>query len=445
MSGILKLNIDCFEEVFDYLQLKDLLSIAATCKRLNQVVAYIYQQNYSAAQLQCIFDSIWFRLWHCHCSNSFAQFVRKMRIFPIGDLETFRMLELKNLRQMELNIFHLTPEAIDCMKAILRNLEFLRLDSPEEFEGSFNEMIHNFCPNLKRLSLNSEVDDDEPDLIGIDDNWLLQNYPTLEHFELEAKNGYCIDNMATFFVLNPNIRYFSTTADYLWKNRNSFLKANIAFEDLTIKFWYNPTLDLMEFSHLLNELHRRNFFKRLKIYYEETFHKTVIEAVASSKALAKLYITNFNEISLSDVNDSALENIEELCVCVDELHDISSFVSVACNLENLKRIQLWNATFDHILSLASQAAKLRKINVKFKTHPDNGLLFARNKNAINLFKLNEEREKLARARKLIVYVVEDYYLRTKWAVRETDFNLIRLKRIDSDEWNHEFNYFWDSS
>lgn len=210
MSDILKLNVDCFEKAFDYLPLKDLLSIARTCKRLNQVAAYIYQQNYSAAQLQCIFDSIWFRLWHCHCSNSFAQFVRKMRIFPIGDLQSFRnLLELKNLRQLELNIFCLDPKAIDLMKDILSKIEFLRLDSPEEIEGSFNEMILTLCPNLKRLSLNAEVEDDEPVLIGTDDDWLLQKYATLEHFELEAKEGYCIDNIATFFELNPNIRYFS--------------------------------------------------------------------------------------------------------------------------------------------------------------------------------------------------------------------------------------------
>lgn len=45
-DDILKLNIDCFEEVFDYLPIKDLVSVGKTCKWLQQVAAYCYHQNY---------------------------------------------------------------------------------------------------------------------------------------------------------------------------------------------------------------------------------------------------------------------------------------------------------------------------------------------------------------------------------------------------------------
>lgn len=45
-ADIFKLDIDCFEEVFDYLNLKDLLSVGKTCKRLQKVAIHIRKQNY---------------------------------------------------------------------------------------------------------------------------------------------------------------------------------------------------------------------------------------------------------------------------------------------------------------------------------------------------------------------------------------------------------------
>lgn len=46
---IFKLDIDCFEESFDYLPFKDLVNVGGTCKRLQKVAGHCYQQNYSAA------------------------------------------------------------------------------------------------------------------------------------------------------------------------------------------------------------------------------------------------------------------------------------------------------------------------------------------------------------------------------------------------------------
>lgn len=45
-DDILKLDIDCLEEIFDYLSITDLVSVGKTCKRLKQVAEYCYQQNY---------------------------------------------------------------------------------------------------------------------------------------------------------------------------------------------------------------------------------------------------------------------------------------------------------------------------------------------------------------------------------------------------------------
>lgn len=39
-SPMLKLNADCFEELFEWLSVADLLTLRRTCKRLQQMVDY---------------------------------------------------------------------------------------------------------------------------------------------------------------------------------------------------------------------------------------------------------------------------------------------------------------------------------------------------------------------------------------------------------------------
>lgn len=102
-------------------------------------------------------------------------------------------------------------------------------------------------------------------------------------------------------------------------------------------------------------------------------------------------------------------------------------VTAACRLTKLERIEIWEATFDHLFLLAGQAVKLDKIKVKFNKESGNKLHFRGIYNVINLVALNEERFKLERARKLTIYVEEDVYLRTKWIIRDIDLNMIRLK------------------
>ena len=42
---IFKLSVDCFENLFDYLSIVDLDSLAQTCTRMQRVVGHFYQQE----------------------------------------------------------------------------------------------------------------------------------------------------------------------------------------------------------------------------------------------------------------------------------------------------------------------------------------------------------------------------------------------------------------
>lgn len=69
-----------------------------------------------------------------------------------------------------------------------------------------------------------------------------------------------------------------------------------------------------------------------------------------------------------------------------------------------------------------------------------GTQFSTFNNIFNLIALNNARRQLADAQKITIYVKEEIYLATKWAMKETDFDLIRIKRYESFEWHHDFNY-----
>lgn len=57
---------------------------------------------------------------------------------------------------------------------------------------------------------------------------------------------------------------------------------------------------------------------------------------------------------------------------------------------------------------------------------------------IDLAVLNEARTILAIDLKVTIYVPERVYLATKWAMKETDFGMIKLRRIESTNCDEYF-------
>ena len=49
-AEIFKLKMDDFEEIFDWLSLKDLVALSQTCKRMQHIVGYWMKTNYAAVK-----------------------------------------------------------------------------------------------------------------------------------------------------------------------------------------------------------------------------------------------------------------------------------------------------------------------------------------------------------------------------------------------------------
>lgn len=58
-KGLSTFDIDCLDEIFEWLTLTDLLSISQTCKRLQWAAGDFFRRNYSALQVQATSNGVY--------------------------------------------------------------------------------------------------------------------------------------------------------------------------------------------------------------------------------------------------------------------------------------------------------------------------------------------------------------------------------------------------
>lgn len=160
---------------------------------------------------------------------------------------------------------------------------------------------------------------------------------------------------------------------------------------------------------LLNRLYERGFYRKLSLSSCPHSNKKRVNQLAAMNGLNKL-------VSMYVDGLSALKNIEELTLGSSE--EFSDLDMVAKILINLKIIRFLRARIDDLLPFLKRSVNMQKIKVEFLKW-----------NTIDFWALNREREKLPGAEKTTLYLKEEIYLETKWTMKETDFGLIRLKRM----------------
>lgn len=148
---ILKLDVDCFEELFDWLSLVDLHTMSQTCKRLRQIAGYFFWNTYKNADVECKNGGIFINNIQI---NSFCEFIRSISVVD-DDLQCFHFIKSNDfisLKQITLHAIPLTTEKITCIKHILNKAEFVELfncTTGGEFYGEFLQ----YCSNVKHLML----------------------------------------------------------------------------------------------------------------------------------------------------------------------------------------------------------------------------------------------------------------------------------------------------
>lgn len=301
------------------------------------------------------------------------------------------------------------------MRDIFKNVEKLTI-LKSSFNGNLHDDVLAYCPNLKKLYVRDVDELNENTNIGSD--WTLQKYPKLEYFMWSAKK---MSGLKNFLELNQNIQTFVIAACDLWANRNIMMTAKFSLNALGIDLrGHNFTI---LFARLLQKLYMRGVYKRLKLLFYHVSSQETIGLLASLNVpIVWLKIEEVGE-DLIEYQLSDLIHLEEILIA--NRNRLTNIEVMANNLTRLERVFFEYASFNDILPLISRAANLRKITI---LNLEEGIHFDATTNVINLPALKKMREKLAAAKKVILYVNEDIYLTNKWTHRKTDFGVIRIMR-----------------
>lgn len=311
-------------------------------------------------------------------------------------------------------------EPLECIEPILKNIEILRLRGCN-LTGDLYKCLLKFCGNLRQLALQEHIGN-----FGHsknENNWLLRKYPKLEHFEIIQRYSIDIGDIGGFFKRNPHIRSFTIDS------RNFML-----FKDILMKFM--PKLDRLEIRDfrndkapkfkdlcsVLNEFYERDRFKKLHIFIDQ-MDQSGSEQLTSLLSLESLYIRFFEK----GYNLPLLSNLKELAIFQEV--NFNDMEHLANGLVNLEQLFLSDATVNDILPFIKQSIKLKKIKLLLKDEECDG-------NTLKLEMLNDERQKVFGAQKVMIFVSNTVFLATKLTTTNGDLNLnyVEVRRSDSYNW-----------
>ncbi|XP_031634390.1 uncharacterized protein LOC116347800 [Contarinia nasturtii] len=420
LADIFKLNVDCFEEVFDYLSLADLASMAQTCTRIQQIAGHFFQLNYRAEKVWFDKDGFELKDVKIDCFNNILENVYvNSRLLSSNEDESF-LIPLKHstsIKEIEFDFYDCEDFSIDIyrIKDIISKAEKVSFRYGKEM---FDDLL-DLCTNVKHLSFKIGNHDKVQSMRHI--------HPKLEHIQFLPFTTINIPAQKTFIELNTTIKQISIHSDLLWMNRTLFKNLSHKIDTLAIDYFEHEKIEFDLFCRFLNELYESGFYKKLHFIKSIRIQED-IDQLASVKGLVKLYVRNYAHVG-------ALKNLEELCsIYSDYIGDLKTLPHM---LSKLKRIHFEYSSYDDILPFIRHAEKVNKIKVESFRH---GSHFDENYKILDLIALNKEREKLVGAHKITIYVDEDVYLATKWAMKQTDFSLIRMKRETSYDWKHWLLY-----
>lgn len=350
------------------------------------------------------------------------------------DIDLTNSEHFRSVNQIILNEVQLTPAAISSIKKILSQCETVRIKNCK-MTGDFHANFLQHCKMIKRLYIEAR-ETEAGTIIGSSDDWLLQKYPTLEHFHVNF--GYHklpSAKVLTFLEENSNIKTFANNAilktNRPWNNKSININQKIELDILSIQI--NARTNGNEFVHLMNELHAHGFYKELHVYIKDgarPLDTPSIRQMFKFNALVKLYskvMTSNNFTGLSKVKELVTDDV--ISTLTDYMNDM------AHALVNIERIQLGAVTLSEMLTFINRCAKLTKMDIR-KIYRDDKVEV----DTLDIVALNNARKQLEGARKLTLYVPEQVYLATKRIGNETKLDLIELKRRESHHWDNEFNW-----
>lgn len=436
-NTLLSVATHCTDDFFDWLSLDELAALNSTCTRLQQLTEKYFQRKYPMKTMK-VGEISGTNDINYRCSDRsmdrFKQNVRNLVVLP--SVECLQYLKsnhnCKDLVSVAFYDGEIESNVADAMADLIANAEIIEVQYGS-IHGEFYESVLKFGKSFKQLVIKYGFNECEND--GIENQWLLKTYPTLEHFHWSSSP--LPDNLDTFFRLNPQIRSFNSSI-YTTMNTMWFLnRTGICIDELHLELileLYEEEREGMEIVRThLNALYKKKQIKRLMVQfifcsqfldpewgrmdyltgvYIDFPHRAGATRALCTLVHLKLLVLGINTIlsrAKSSILTKHLINLEEIYVQINSIYAIVPFLRKA---KKLKKIYVYG------MGLAKSFSGKCKAN--------------------QMATLNDERIKLLDACKTTVFLPDHAYVQIKWKFNDLNFSLIEIKRSEAHIVRHPF-------
>lgn len=391
---IFKMDIDCFEELFEWLSISDLLALRRTCKRFKKIIDYHIKTNYPE--------------------------IGKFRLSE-GTLKRFQQMDegtIELINKIEVSVGKdFNAAHFESIKELLKKVEKIIISSWTSDPDFYNVFLKH-CKSVKHLVIKGNKNYFPCE---VSDDWLSHHYPSLEYVNFGRIPKEKINEYMAFFRLNPNITALGLDIKSLERVGLHFLRAGIKFDRLFYLEWWITKNGL----DLLKQLHDGGFYKRLQLTFE------FAQLDDEDDEDYELDLNVLTSIGVEVINGDRINFTIPPLPRLKEI-DILEYCEFYYKYENVKnvveRFNTGGFGVGLITKLIGNFPKLKHFQIES----------IYDANQLNLTALNNEREKLAGACKTTIYVDEYTFLTTKWASLKTNLSLIELKRMEACCWEDFF-------
>lgn len=406
---IFKLNIDCWEVIFDWLSLDDLHAFGQTCKYFHRIAGEYFKWKYKRV-LGDVYDKGMTINWGDF--NGFNEFTQRLSFYsrnPDASL-LYALTNCKSPREMEIVNGRSSEIDLSRLENMLKNIEILKISNFHVSTEFLESFLQRCAKSLKRLMLD----------VSLGNSWMNNcTYPQLQHLSL-FECDHC-DELIKFFEKNPNVRSFATSAALILKNLKEFTDSTMRLDDLTIL--RNDDIDAITIA--LNRLYEGGIFKRL--HFKTATSKHLIDL----PGLSTLHIDTYNYIKMPDLSSVTSIAFQALW---NGLCSWMNMEELSIALKNLQCIFTPETNAKYMMPFIRNSTKLKEIKMEY---------FRGDHGHIDPVTMSNERKRLHGAHKVSIYVEEKDFLMVKWKYNKSDFGLIEIKRKESYDgvWDRTFGYY----
>lgn len=404
-TKFLTLNDDCLDAICEWLPLRSLTALGSTCKRLNKVAENYFRLTHPAS---CVLLSsmngkvnVWPNERYVQCfTDQFRNILIKgtdLNLLKYA-ATTFTKIPLKTFSFSDADC--LTEAHITCVDGIIKNAEIIELTSCSSTGGLHEILKH--CSSIKQLVLKSFT---ECKKYGHKYDWLLQQYPTLEHLHW-GMYGTLPAQLATFFRDNPNVKSFYGTEDVL----PFIIDHKIVLNTLILKvsaYVISPELIFGQ----LKDLCDRNAIESLFLLGELDGLNDYLPKLSILNGICTKQMTTFTTLC-------SLSHLKLINIRITTLVEAKQ---LAQRLNNLEGAYLEVTRFDFITPFIEFTPKLSTIYI-------NNMPTIGPKPKLKLFELGKLRQNLT---DITIYLKEELYLKIKCASIGAKSSSVQIKTIEA--------------